>query len=151
MPVWSARSRSTANFRSSFERNLAVTGESGRTRNITTPHAEQRALCTVIIVYSGSTTARTTAAYPMIRNSYFHEASLPLICPIAYPSKPPPAIPRPFAEYHKPIRIGCCRLVSKGDIRITPQISYNMQLTPHRRYQHKCRIRARFCSTTEDP
>lgn len=43
----------------------------------------------------------------MTRNSYFHDGNAPRICPMAYPSNPPRAMPNPLAVYHSPILTGC--------------------------------------------
>ena len=70
--------------------------------------------------------------YPMIKNSYFQLAR-PLMCPIPnvsfgcqlyeghspYPMRPPSAIPIPFAEYHRPMTVGCCFRVNHMPVMAT--------------------------------
>lgn len=48
----------------------------------------------------------------MMRNSYFHEASDPPMCPIPNPMRPPRAIPTPLAVYQYPMMVGCCLRVN---------------------------------------
>lgn len=109
-PVWSARNRSTTIRFSRGVRNLAVTGESGRKMNMTIPQTQQRApLKLDQHTYSAITGMTPTVTY-MMMNSYFQDGSEPLMWPIPNPNNPPPAIPIPFAAYHKPIRMGCARL-----------------------------------------
>lgn len=73
------------------ENCLAVTGELGKWKNITTPQMQHKP--------------------PIIRNSYFQLAMPPEIWPIPYPMRPPRATPKPFAAHQSPSLIGCSRLV----------------------------------------
>jgi hypothetical protein len=107
-PVWFPRNLSTAILLCLGLSKGAVTGESGRKMNY--QHCHYGDGCSTIPKKKIRTMTIPQQQHnaPTMRNSYFQLGRDPLIWPIAYPSRPPPAIPSPLAVYHNPILSGCC-------------------------------------------